>query len=59
MDKLFSVEEVSIILGLHAQTVQRWCAARKLQAVRLGLRWRVPAEEIERIRREGVPPEGA
>jgi excisionase family DNA binding protein len=55
LDKLFSVGEVAFMLGLHVQTVQRWCAAHRLQAVRLGLRWRVPAEEIERIRREGLP----
>jgi excisionase family DNA binding protein len=55
MDKLFSLQEVSVILGFHLRTVQQWCAAGRLPAVRLGSRWRVPAEEIERIRREGLP----
>lgn len=56
MGKLFSVHETASLLGLHAKTVERWCRQGEIAAVRLGTRWRVSAQELERIAREGVPP---
>lgn len=55
MGKLFSVHETASLLGLHAKTVERWCRQGEIAAVRLGTRWRVSAQELERIAREGVP----
>ncbi len=54
MGQLFSVDDVAMAFGLHAKTVERWCRAGIIRAVRLGSRWRVATEEVERIRREGV-----
>lgn len=55
MGKLFSQEEVAVTLGVHLKTVQHWCRAGRIRAVRVGKWWRVPEGEVERITREGVP----
>ena len=54
LGELFSCSDVAGALALHAKTVERWCRSGLIRAVRLGVRWRVTAEEVERIRREGV-----
>ena len=54
MGQLFSLNNVAVALGFHVKTVEVWCRKGAIRAVRLGGRWRVAAEEVERIRREGV-----
>jgi excisionase family DNA binding protein len=57
--KLFSVIEAAAVLGVHYRTVQQWCREQRVRGVRVGPYWRVPAKELERIEREGVPrPKG-
>jgi len=44
----YPVEEVCQILGVSRPTVIRWIRSGRLPAIRIGGRWRVPAEEIEK-----------
>ena len=55
MGQLFSVQQVAMAIGMNVKTVERWCRRGVLRAVRFGDRWRVTDEELERIRREGLP----
>lgn len=54
MDKLFSIAEAAGILGVCTKSVRVWCGQGRIVGVRLGARWRVAAEELERVRKEGV-----
>lgn len=55
MGQLFSLNDVAVVLGFHVKTVELWCRKETIRAVKLGGRWRVPAEEVERIRQGGLP----
>ena len=44
----YTIEEACQILGVSRPTVVRWLRSGKLPATRVGGRWKVPAEEIEK-----------
>lgn len=55
-ERMCTVAEAAERLQLHPQTVRDWLRQGKLQGVRLGgtkAGWRVPADEVRRIEREG------
>ncbi|HLJ47610.1 MAG TPA: helix-turn-helix domain-containing protein [Bryobacteraceae bacterium] len=52
--KLYSVEEVAGLLGLHVKTVRNYVREGHLKAVRIGKQYRVSAEDLERM--TGRPP---
>ena len=46
---------VAKALGVRIQIVERWIRDRKISALRLPSgRYRVPASELERIKKEGI-----
>jgi excisionase family DNA binding protein len=47
-DTLLTLEEVAEILRVSKSTVQRYIAQRKLEAVRVGGRFRVRSEALDR-----------
>ena len=51
---LYTVKEVSKILGVHEQTLYDWIEAGKVKAIRLGRLIRIRREELNRILKRGV-----
>jgi Helix-turn-helix domain len=53
-ERLFSVTETRLALGLTASTVRRWLSAGLVKGVRTGRQghWRIPVSEILRLRGE-------
>jgi len=55
----FTTKEAAEHLRVSYQTVARAIGVGQIKAVKLGARWRIPVEEMERISREGfstTPP---
>ncbi|RKS70795.1 excisionase family DNA binding protein [Actinomadura pelletieri DSM 43383] len=48
-DKLYSVEEVADLLGLHVRTVRGYIHAGRLRAVRIGKQYRIAAADLEAL----------
>ncbi len=49
--RAYTVREVAEAFGLHPDTVAAAIRRGELRATRLGRRWLVPREEVERIER--------
>lgn len=45
--RMYSPQQVADLLGLHVRTVRRYLREGKLDAVRLGNRYRIPHEALE------------
>lgn len=45
-DRLLNVKETAAYLGVCRTTVQRWCRAGRLPAVRIGHEWRIDGERL-------------
>jgi hypothetical protein len=55
-NKLYSLEDASRVLGgVSVWTLRKHISSGRLQVVRLGRRVFLDAEEIDRVRREGLP----
>ncbi len=54
LDRLYTLKEVEKVLRVSRRTIYRYIKSGKLKAVKVHGQWRVPAEEFERIKREGV-----
>ncbi len=54
LDRLYTLEEVEKVLRVSRRTIYRYIKSGKLKAIKVRGQWRVPAEEFERIKREGV-----
>jgi excisionase family DNA binding protein len=51
--ELWTVRQVAGFLQLHRQTVARWCAEGRIQAIKLGEDWRIAGSEVMRLARGG------
>lgn len=49
MERLVSIEETAVRLGLKPITVRLWVAQRKISSCKLGRRRLIPEREIERL----------
>jgi excisionase family DNA binding protein len=47
VNQLYSVEDVAELLGLHVKTVRGYVRDGRLDAVRIGRQYRIPAEALE------------
>jgi excisionase family DNA binding protein len=47
---LLTVSQAANALGASTQTIRNWIQSERLQAVRIGNRFQIPAQEIERLR---------
>lgn len=46
-ERLYTIAEAKLLLGVHTRTIQKWDKAGKIRAVRtLGGRRRIPESEI-------------
>lgn len=52
---LLSVAEAATRWSVSSRSVWRWISAGEIKVVKLGRAVRIPASEIERIARQGVP----
>lgn len=52
---MMPVDEAARRLWVSARSVWRWISAGEIKVVKLGRAVRIPASEIERIARQGVP----
>ncbi|MFI0484293.1 helix-turn-helix domain-containing protein [Actinomadura sp. 9N215] len=53
-EKMYSVEEVAGLLGLHVRTVRGYIRGGRLKAVRIGKQYRIAAADLEAL--TGRPP---
>lgn len=52
-ERLYTIAEAKLLLGVHTRTIQKWDKAGKIRAVRtLGGRRRIPESEIRRLQGE-------
>lgn len=47
--RLYKLTEVEKILGVSHRTLQRWVAEGKLEAVKIGSRWKVSEDTLKAI----------
>ena len=48
---MYRIREVAKILGLTERAVRQWVIDRKIKAVKIMSEWRIPEEEVERLKR--------
>lgn len=48
--ELLTVSQAADALGASNQTIRNWIRSGRLQAVRIGNRFQIPAQEIDRLR---------
>ncbi len=53
LPEFLTKHEAGKVLNAHADTVARWCRSGILKGVKIGQRWKIPAEEIRRLAEEG------
>ena len=53
MEKLLSIKEVAELLSVHPRTVNRMINRGELPAVKVGNRWRIKPEDVERKKHRG------
>lgn len=50
-EKMYRIKEVAKILGFTERAVRQWVVDGKIKAVKIMSEWRIPEEEIERLKR--------
>ena len=48
---MYRIAEVAKILGFKERTVRQWIVDGKIKAVKIMSEWRIPEEEIERLKK--------
>lgn len=48
---MYRIREVSKMLGFTERAVRQWIIDGKIKAVKIMSEWRIPAEEVERLKR--------
>lgn len=56
MEKIYSVEEVAGLLGLHVRTVRSYIRAGRLKATRIGKQYRIAAADLAELTGRPAPP---
>ena len=49
MKEIYNVEEVAEFLAVHKETVKKFIREGRIKGVKLGTRWRITEDEIQRI----------
>jgi len=55
-DSYYRTGQAAAVLGISSYAIRRLCAAGLVEAEFTGKQWRIAVSEIERLKREGVPP---
>lgn len=53
MEKFLSVKEVAEKLSVTTKTIQRYIKAGKIEAVKMGNRWKIPEQALDEFIRAG------
>ena len=53
MKRALTIDEAGESLGLSGKTIRKWANERRIASVKLGKALRIPAEEIDRLLRDG------
>lgn len=48
---IYTTKEVAEILKLNIETIKRMARDGRIKAVKLGKQWRIPEEEVERLKK--------
>ena len=48
---MYRIKEVAKILGFTERAVREWVRTGKIKAVKIMSEWRIPEEEVERLKR--------
>ena len=48
---MYRIKEVAKILNFTDRAVREWVRTEKIKAVKIMGEWRIPAEEVERLKR--------
>jgi len=51
---MLSIKDVADALNINPMTVFRYIQKGRIKAVKVGRDWRISAEELERIKKEGM-----
>lgn len=43
---LIDLEQASVLLGLHIESVRRYCATKDLPAIQIGKQWRIDKQKL-------------
>ena len=52
-DIMWTIEDIANYFQIHYTTVYERIINKKIKAIKVGVQWRSPEEEIERLKREG------
>ena len=55
-DKFYTPEELAALLKVTRQAIYNWIQQGRMEAVRIGRTVRIPADEVDRLLREGRSP---
>lgn len=55
---LYTVTDVARILQMNDQTVRRYCRDGDIDAIKVGVQWRIPASALSKMLDEHPPREG-
>jgi excisionase family DNA binding protein len=58
-DTFYTPEELATLLKVTRQAVYKWIQDGQMESVRIGRTVRIPADEVERLLREGRKPRKA
>ena len=58
-DTFYTPDELASLLKVTRQAVYNWIQEGRMEAVRIGRTVRIPADEVERLLREGRSPRRA
>ena len=49
--KMYRIREVAKMLGFTERAVRQWVVDGKIKAVKIMSEWRIPEDEVERLKR--------
>ena len=55
-ESYYRTGQAAAVLGISSYAIRRLCAAGLVEAEFSGRQWRIPVSELDRLKREGVPP---
>ena len=58
-DTFYTPEELAAMLKVTRQAIYKWIQDGQMESVRIGRTVRIPADEVERLLREGRKPRKA
>ena len=50
-ERMYTIKETAKILNFTERAVRQWIVDKKIKAVKIMSQWRIPEEEIERLKR--------